>query len=139
MAAGRAGRGVEARVAGGEAAAGADLRERRRVELDVVPARVEVGEEIGVAPAELVERDAVLSGAAAHLVVARASFDPVDTAVAADGVVPGASDHRVGTISGLDVVVAAEPVDDIGVCSADDGVIAFGAVNGCHSNHPDID
>src|SRR5258706_15584277 len=98
------------------------------------PARVGVLALVCVHRLVFVEGDAVLTGTAAHLVVASAAFDPIGAVVAADGVVASAAEHRVGSAASLDVVVAAEAIDHIVVGSANNRVVAFGAVKSGHSN-----
>src|SRR5207248_8241968 len=110
------------RVAGGEAARGADLRERCSVELDVVPRGGEVVQYIRVRRAEFVKREAVLPRAATDGVVARATFDPVSAIVAADGIVPRATQDTIVAVAAEERVIAAEALDEIAACGAVDGV-----------------
>jgi len=107
VACGRARGGVEAHIARGEPARGADGAEGRCVELEVVPAAVEVGERVGIRRAELAEGVAVLARAAGERVVARAALDPVVSGVAVDRVVAGAAAHGIGAVAALQEIVAA--------------------------------
>src|SRR3954470_4880853 len=138
MATNCAGSGIEARVASGHAAHGADLRERRGVKLDVVPAGVEVSQLAGVRHAEFVKGDAVLPRATANFVVAGAAFDPVGAGVAAYEIVAGPAADGVRAIAAQQRVVATVAVDQVGICAAGDRVVAFGAVERRHSDHPDV-
>src|SRR5207249_10370797 len=89
----RSRRRIEARIARSHAAGRTDLGERGGVELDVVPAGVEIGQLVGVRITVLAERDAVLAGAAANLVVAGVAFDPVGPAIAAQRIVARVAIH----------------------------------------------
>src|SRR5258708_34410651 len=91
--AGRPRCGIETHVARHEAAAGADVGERRGVELDAVPVGVEAADGVGIGRAEFAEHDVVLPAAAGHAVVAGAALEPVVAAVAVEGVVAGAADY----------------------------------------------
>src|SRR5688572_9199445 len=88
-------RGPEARVAGGELPRAAKGGEECGVELDVVPVRCEVIEYVGVCGSCLAEHEAVLTTAAAYVVVTGPAFDPVDAVVAAHGIVARAADDGV--------------------------------------------